>query len=83
LQAEENAAYHSALSKAPTEIPSREDIALAEFWYFGVLDTLASYTKEIAQEASEAREQGAGLNQGIKDMVAGLHKSMSRSRSCE
>ena len=83
MQAEENAAYHVALSTAPTEIPSREDIALAEFWYFGALDTLASYTKEIAREASEARQQGSELNEGIKDMVAGLHKSRSRKATSD
>lgn len=80
MQAEENAAYHIALSNAPGDIPSRDDIALADFWYFGALDTLASYTKEIAREAGEARQQGAGLTRGVKDMVAGLHKS--RSQSC-
>lgn len=75
MQAEENAAYHVALSHPPTQIPSRDDIATAEFWYFGALDTLATYTTEIAKQASEARQQGAGLTQGIKDMVVGLHKS--------
>jgi len=74
MQAEENAAYHVAMSNPPTQIPSRDDIATAEFWYFGALDTLATYTTEIAKQASEARQQGAGLTRGMKDMVVGLHK---------
>jgi hypothetical protein len=78
MQAEENQAYHVALSHVPSEIPSREDIGMADFWYFGALDTLAKYTKEIAREAGEARERGASLNEGMKDMVTGLHKSTLR-----
>ena len=80
LQAEESAAYHAALSHPPTEIPSRGDIPLAEFWYFGCLETLAQYTRDIASESRHAKEENRPLNEEVAGLVKTLHMGKLVSR---
>jgi hypothetical protein len=73
-------AYHADVGYKPRETPQREDLELAEFWYFGALDTLLAETKALETEVIKLKEDGASLNERVHKVFSTLSKGEKRVR---
>lgn len=76
ILADENGAFHVASSAVDTQLPNKDDVPLAEFWYLSALDVFCQATKDSYENVLSIRKAGAELNEQVKRVMATMSKGM-------
>jgi hypothetical protein len=60
------------------QLPNKDDVPLAEFWYLSALDVFRQATKDSYENVLAIRKAGVELNEQVKRAMA----TMSKGSSC-
>ncbi len=78
VTADKVADYHAEVGYKPIEKPTREDLELAEFWYFGALEAFLEETNSLEAEVKKVKDVGIKLNEHVRKVVSTMSKGTLR-----
>jgi hypothetical protein len=74
--------YHAEVGYKPVEKPKREDLELAEFWYFGALDSFLEETNSLEGEVKKLKDDSVKLNDRVRKVLATMSKGKLIFTTC-
>ncbi|KAJ9097532.1 hypothetical protein QFC19_006706 [Naganishia cerealis] len=80
LLADENESFHSASSAVQGQMPTKDDVPHAEFWYLSALDIFAQATRDSYESADRMQKAGVELSEEVKKATASMNEGESMMR---